>query len=212
MASLTQVCKDLSIGKPRLYALLDRLNIEPEKVGNRRILDDDQVQRIQAVIREQTDRKPTETVQDRPQTDHEPSAKTSTDSNTNDLVLTLRDQISHLKELLGNEQSERQQERQERSNYQLMILQLQKDLQGVRAENAQLQLEHQTSFQAAEPPKDFEDIEEGIQQVDPAIATAGARSSRMGWFALTIAMITALGWFVLQQAPDVQIKLSELVQ
>lgn len=213
MASLTQVCKDLSIGKPRLYALLDRLNIEPEKVGNRRILDDDQVQRIQAVIREQTDRKPTETVQDRPQTDHEPSAKTSTDSNTNDLVLTLRDQISHLKELLGNEQSERQQERQERSNYQLMILQLQKDLQGVRAENAQLQLEHQPTVQTAEPPKDFEDIiEEVVDQVDPVIAETESRSSRVGWFALTIAMITALGWFVLQQAPDVQMRLTDLVR
>ena len=202
MASLTQVCKDLSIGKPRLYALLDRLNIEPEKVGNRRILDDEQVQRIQAVVKEQTDRKPTETVQDRPQTDHEPFAETDSNSSTNDLVLTLRDQISHLKELLGNEQSERQQERQERSNYQLMILQLQKDLQGVRAENAQLQLDHQPPLQTAEPPKDLGDIEEEIQQVDPVIATAEARSSRVGWIAISVCAISALGW-VISQLPSV---------
>jgi hypothetical protein len=93
-----------------------------------------------------------------------------------------------------------------------MILQLQKDLQGVRAENAQLQLEHQTSFQAAEPPKDFEDIEEEIQQVDPVMATAESRSSRGRWIALSIGVITALGWFVLQQAPDVQLKIAEMVR
>ena len=50
--SLTQVCKDLNIGKFRLYALLDRLDIELEKVGNRRVLDHEQVRRIQAVVKE----------------------------------------------------------------------------------------------------------------------------------------------------------------
>ena len=81
----------------------------------------------------------------------------------------------------------------------------------LRSENQKLLLEHQPTVQTAEPPKDFEDIEEGIQ-VDPVMATAGARSSRMGWFALMIAMITALGWFVLQQAPDVQMRLTDLVR
>jgi hypothetical protein len=72
-------------------------------------------------------------------------------------------------------------------------------------------LEHQPTVQTAEPP--FEDIKEDIiEGVDPAIATAGGRSSRMGWVALTIAMITALGWFFLQQAPDVQMRLTDLVR
>ena len=56
------------------------------------------------------------------------------------------------------------------------------------------------------------DIKNTIEEVDPVTAETKTRSSRVGWFALTIAMITALGWFVLQQAPDVQMRLTDLVR
>ena len=132
MTSLTQICKDLGIGKPRLYAMLDRLDIKPAKAGNRRILDDEQVQIIQAAITAQTDRKPTETVQDRPQTVYKPSEQTGTDSSTSELLTTLRDQVAHLKGLLANEQEERRAERQERENYQQMVMVLQGDMKQLR--------------------------------------------------------------------------------
>ena len=72
MTSLTQLCRDLSIGKPRLYGILERLDIQPEQVGNKRLLDNDQVAKVRDALGSKTDRKPTETVQDRPQTDHKP--------------------------------------------------------------------------------------------------------------------------------------------
>ena len=83
----------------------------------------------------------------------------------------------------------------------------------LRSENDRLRLlEHQPTVQTAEPPKDFEDIKEVVDQIDPVIAETESRSSRGGWIALSIGVITALGWFVLQQAPDVQLKLAEMVR
>ena len=75
MTSLTQLCRDLSIGKPRLYGILERLDIQPEQVGNKRLLDNDQVAKVRDALGSKTDRKPTETVQDRSQTDHKPIPK-----------------------------------------------------------------------------------------------------------------------------------------
>ena len=108
MTSLTQLCRDLSIGKPRLYGILERLDIQPEQVGNKRLLDNDQVAKVRDALGSKTDRKP---ITDRPQTDHRPTTHNGSEGNKDELVATLRDQIAHLKELLANEQSERQEER-----------------------------------------------------------------------------------------------------
>ena len=150
MTSLTQLCRDLSIGKPRLYGILERLDIQPEQVGNKRLLDDDQVAKVRDALGSKTDRKPTGTVQDRPQTDHKPTAHSGSEGNKDELVATLRDQIAHLKELLANEQSERQEERQERSNYQQMLMLVQKDVQHLRLENDRLKLLEHTKPEATE--------------------------------------------------------------
>ena len=50
MTSLTQLCRDLSIGKPRLYGILERLDIQPEQVGNKRLLDNDQVAKVRDAL------------------------------------------------------------------------------------------------------------------------------------------------------------------
>ena len=150
MTSLTQLCRDLSIGKPRLYGILERLDIQPEQVGNKRLLDNDQVAKVRDALGSKTDRKPTETVQDRSQTDHKPTTHNGSEGNKDELVATLRDQIAHLKELLANEQSERQEERQERSNYQQMLMMVQKDVQNLRQENDRLKLLEHTKPAATE--------------------------------------------------------------
>ena len=150
MTSLMQLCRDLIIGKPRLYGLLDRLDIKPEQIGNKRLLDNEQVSKIREALRSQTDRKPTETVQDRPQTDRKPTTHNGIEGNKDELVATLRDQIAHLKELLANEQSERQEERQERSNYQQMLIMVQKNVQNLRQENDRLKLLEHTKPVATE--------------------------------------------------------------
>ena len=150
MTSLTQLCRDLSIGKPRLYGILERLDIQPEQVGNKRLLDNDQIAKVRDALGSKTDRKPTATVQDRPQTDHKPTTHNGSEGNKDELVATLRDQIAHLKELLANEQSERQEERQERSNYQQMLMLVQKDVQHLRLENDRLKLLEHTKPEATE--------------------------------------------------------------
>ncbi len=143
MTSLTQLCRDLSIGKPRLYGILERLDIQPEQVGNKRLLDNDQVTKVRDALGSKT-------VQDRPKTDQKPTTYNGSEGNKDELVATLRDQIAHLKELLANEKSERQEERQERSNYQQMLMMVQKDVQNLRQENDRLKLLEHTKPEATE--------------------------------------------------------------
>ena len=143
MTSLTQLCRDLSIGKPRLYGILERLDIQPEQVGNKRLLDNDQVTKVRDALGSKT-------VQDRPKTDQKPTIHNGSEGNKDELVATLRDQIAHLKELLANEKSERQEERQERSNYQQMLMMVQKDVQNLRQENDRLKLLEHTKPEATE--------------------------------------------------------------
>jgi hypothetical protein len=211
MTTLTQLTKDLGIGKGTLYKTLSDLGITPHQQGRKRVLDDDQVQRIQSAIVSASDSRPSETVN-----------RQTRDARTDDsnVINVLQEQIKHLKILLDSEKSEKsqllerlEQEQGSSEKIQQLLSITMAETSKLRSENDRLRLlEHQPITQTAEPPKDFEDIEEAIQQVDPAIATAGARSSRMGWVALTIAMITALGWFFLQQAPDVQMRLTDLVR
>ena len=61
---------------------------------------------------------------------------------------------------------------------QQLMLAMQTETMRLRSENQKLLLEHQSTVQTAEPPKNFEDIEEEIRRVDPVIAET-AKSS--GW-------------------------------
>ena len=199
MTSLTQICKDLGIGKPRLYALLDRLDIRPVKAGNRRILDDEQVKIIQAAITPQTDHKPTETVQDRPQTVYKPPEQTGTDSSKSELLTTLRDQVAHLKGLLANEQEERRAERQERENYQQMVMVLQGDMKQLR----QQLLEPSTqspSFSVTNPvtePEVSADFTETTIRPE-TIANTGSGGRTFGMIALVVLAVAA--WVAITNA------------
>ena len=195
MTSLTQLCRDLSIGKPRLYGILERLDIQPEQVGNKRLLDNDQVAKVRDALGSKTDRKPTETGQDRSQTDHKPITHNGSEGNKDELVATLRDQIAHLKELLANEQSERQEERQERSNYQQMLMLVQKDIQHLRLENDRLKLLEHTKPEATEsiqkeevysrpPAEEFK-----VEDIPPE--TVANRNSRSGSRAFGVGLSVA---------------------
>ena len=212
MTTLTQLTKDLGIGKGTLYKTLSDLGITPHQQGRKRVLDDDQVQRIQSAIVSASDSRPSETVN-----------RQTRDARTDDsnVINVLQKQIEHLKILLDSEKSEKsqllerlEQEQGSSEKIQQLLSITMAETSKLRSENDRLRLlEHQPITQTAEPPKDIkEDIEEEIQKVDPAIATAGTRSSRGGWIALSIGVITALGWFVLQQAPDVQLKIAEMVR
>jgi len=201
MTTLTQLTKDLGIGKGTLYKTLSDLGITPHQQGRKRVLDDDQVQRIQSAIVSASDSRPSETVN-----------RQSRDARTDDsnVINVLQEQIKHLKILLDSEKSEKsqllerlEQEQGSSEKIQQLLSITMAETSKLRSENDRLRLlEHQPTVQTAEPPKEFEDIEEEIQQVDPVIATAASRSSRVGWIAISVCAISALGW-VISQLPSV---------
>ena len=201
MTTLTQLTKNLGIGKSTLYKTLNDLGITPHQQGRKRVLDDDQVQRIQSAIVSASDSRPSETVN-----------RQARDARTDDsnVINVLQEQIAHLKILLDSEKSEKsqllqrlEQEQGSSEKIQQLLSITMAETSKLRSENDRLRLlEHQPTVQTAEPPKEFEDIEEEIQQVDPVIATAASRSSRVGWIAISVCAISALGW-VISQLPSV---------
>ena len=201
MTTLTQLTKDLGIGKGTLYKTLSDLGITPHQQGRKRVLNSDQVQRIQSAIVSASDSRPSETVN-----------RQARDARTDysNVINVLQEQIRHLKILLDSKKSEKsqllerlEQEQGSSEKIQQLLSITMAETSKLRSENDRLRLlDHQPTIQTAEPPKEFEDIEEEIQQVDPVIATAASRSSRVGWIAISVCAISALGW-VISQLPSV---------
>ena len=201
MTTLTQLTKDLGIGKGTLYKTLSDLGITPHQQGRKRVLNNDQVQRIQSAIVSASDSRPSETVN-----------RQARDARTDysNVINVLQEQIRHLKILLDSKKSEKsqllerlEQEQGSSEKIQQLLSITMAETSKLRSENDRLRLlDHQPTIQTAEPPKEFEDIEEEIQQVDPVIATAASRSSRVGWIAISVCAISALGW-VISQLPSV---------
>jgi len=82
----------------------------------------------------------------------------------------------------------------------------------LRSENDRLRLlEHQPTVQTAEPPKDFEDIKEVVDQVDPVIAET-AKSNGWTWPVLTMGILAVGCWVILQISPESQLRIAELVK
>ena len=98
MTTLTQLAKDLQIGKGTLYKVLSNLEITPHKQGRSRVLDDEQIKKIQKVIVSASDRRPSETVK------HQTSNAQTDGSNVAEV---LQAQIEHLKKLLDSEKEEK---------------------------------------------------------------------------------------------------------
>ena len=98
MTTLTQLAKDLQIGKGTLYRTLSDLGITPHKQGRSRVLDDEQIQQIQKVIVSASDRRPSETVRRQTQ---------DVQTDGSNVVEVLRAQIEHLKKLLDSEKEEK---------------------------------------------------------------------------------------------------------
>ena len=98
MTTLTQLAKDLQIGKGTLYKTLSDLGITPHKQGRSRVLDDEQIQQIQKVIVSASDQGPSETVRRQAQ---------DAQTDGSNVVEVLRAQIEHLKKLLDSEKEEK---------------------------------------------------------------------------------------------------------
>ena len=213
MLTLNETRTQLRVGRRRLMLLLDELQIKPVQVhAKRQEITPEQFQQLQQHLRGTEDPQPDQTTSTSTSTDSSTSS-TSDSTTVQPVVELLEQQVAYLKQEIEGHKEEKRELLQSNDRIQQLLSVSMSEGSKLRAELDRLRLlEHQPSIQAAEPPKNFEDIEEGIQQVDPVIATAGARSSRGGWIALSIGVITALGWFVLQQAPDVQLKIAEMVR
>ena len=207
MTTLTQLTKDLGIGKGTLYKTLSDLGITPHQQGRKRVLDDDQVQRIQSAIVPASDSRPSETVN-----------RQTRDARTDDsnVINVLQEQIKHLKILLDSEKSEKsqllerlEQEQGSSEKIQQLLSITMAETSKLRSENDRLRLlEHQPITQTAEPPKDIEDI---IKGVDPVIAET-AKSNGWTWPVLTMGILAVGCWVVLQISPESQLRIAELVR
>ena len=98
MTTLTQLAKDLQIGKGTLYKTPSDLGITPHKQGRSRVLDDEQIQQIQKVIVSASDQRPSETVRRQTQ---------DAQTDGSNVAEVLRAQIEHLKKLLDSEKEEK---------------------------------------------------------------------------------------------------------
>ena len=216
MLTLNEAMRQLQVGRPRLMNLLEALQIKPTQIhAKRRVITAEQFQKIKQYLQGTEDSPPrsSESTNRSSESTNRSSESTNSSSEVQPVVNVLEQQIAYLKqEVEGHKQEKKdilEQMQQQMQHSQQLMVAMQTETMRLRQENQQLLLEHRPPLQTAEQSKD---IKNTIEEVDPVTAETKTRSSRMGWFALTIAMITALGWFVLQQAPDVQMRLSELVQ
>lgn len=97
MTTLTQLAKDLQIGKGTLYKVLSNLEITPHKQGRSRVLDDEQIQKIQKVIVSASGQRPSSVKRQ--------ASNAQTDGSN--VAEVLHTQIEHLKKLLDSEKEEK---------------------------------------------------------------------------------------------------------
>ena len=149
MPSLNQACKQLRIGRIKLFDYLDKLGIEPALVGNTKQISDQHIEQISLTIKK--DSTPVEIKAEQGQLNLESKSgqiqnnfgNTSKSIPQMDLRLfeQMSEEIGHLKQMLAEEKEERRAEREERTNYQTMLAALQQNNQKLLQENSRLQLE-----------------------------------------------------------------------
>jgi hypothetical protein len=209
MMTATEASKELGISRNTFYLRVKDLKIGLVKEGRNSMIQPEDLQRIKEALG--TKRQNVSPVPGRHSRTSQIGQVGHADDSRQEVIDELRSQNTFLKGQVESEKATNAKLLDQMNQSQQLMLAMQTETMRLRSENQKLMLEYQAAptVQTAEPPKDFE---EEIQKVDPAIATAGARSSRGGWIALSIGVITALGWFVLQQAPDVQLKIAEMVR
>ena len=202
MLTLNETRTQLRVGRRRLMLLLDELQIKPMQVhAKRQEITPEQFQQLQQHLHGAEDHQPDQTTSTSTSTD---SSTTSTTDSTivQPVIELLEQQVAYLKQEIEGHKEEKRELLQSNDRIQQLLSVSMSEGSKLRSENDRLRLDHQPTIQTAEPPKEFEDIEEEIQQVDPIIATAASRSSRVGWIAISVCAISALGW-VISQLPSV---------
>ena len=203
MLTLNETRTQLRVGRRRLMLLLDELQIKPLQIhAKRQEISLEQFQQLQQHLYQAEDHQPDQTTSTSTSTD---SSTTSTTDSTivQPVIELLGQQVNYLKQEIEGHKEEKRELLQSNDRIQQLLSVSMSESSKLRSEVERLRLlDHQPTVQTAEPPKDFEDIAEEIQRVDPVIATAETRSSRVGWIAISVCAISALGW-VISQLPSV---------
>ncbi len=205
MYSLTETTRRLHIGKRRLYQLLESEGITPTLKSGHKLLTEADFQHISKTLQHGSEsahksgqvRLDTahDTVQHHAGTAHDTEQHVSdTAHNTPPLLLNrMSSEIEHLRQLLANEQEERRAERQERENYQQMVMVLQGDMKQLRQqllEPSDQSPPFSVTNPVAEPEVSADFTETTIRP--ETVANTGSSGRAFGMIALVI--LAAVAW------------------
>ena len=217
MYSLTETTRQLHIGKRRLYQLLESEGITPTLKSGHKLLTEADFQHISKTLQHGSEsaHKPGLTRLD---TAHDTEQHVSdTAHNTPPLLLNrMSSEIEHLRQLLANEQEERRAERQERENYQQMVMVLQGDMKQLRQQlletstpstfsvsNSATDQAAPMGFAEAVPGADIPvDITEEATPQYEAIVSNDSWGSRLKAFGLISTAMLVIAFFLTINNPD----------
>ena len=201
MMTATEAYKTLGISRNTFYLRVKDLGIDLVKSGRNSMIQPEDLQRIKEALG--TKRQNLSSVLGRHTRTSETGQVGHADDSRQEVIDELRSQNTFLKGQVESEKTTNAKLLEQMNQSQQLMLAMQTETMRLRQENQKLLLDHQPTVQAAEPPKDFEDIKEDIiEGVDPVIAETESRSSRVGWIAISVCAISALGW-VISQLPSV---------
>ena len=206
MMTATQAYKELGISRNTFYLRVKDLGIELVKEGRNSMIQPEDIQRIKEALG--TKRQNVSSVLGRHSRTSQTGQVGHADDSRQEVIDELRSQNTFLKGQVESEKATNAKLLDQMNQSQQLMLAMQTETMRLRSENQKLLLEHQPSIQAAEPPKDFEDI---IKGVDPVIAET-AKSNGWTWPVLTMGILAVGCWVVLQISPESQLRIAELVR
>ena len=200
MISLTEATRKLRIGKRRLYQMLEQEGITPTLKSGHKLLDQDQFNRLASTLQNGQEAFQGMDQSGSAQGHHGADMASGTkqaDSNpiyepTPALMQRMSSEIDHLRELLANEQAERRAERQERENYQQMVMVLQGDMKQLRQQL--LEAPSTSSFSVVKPEAEPDTPVEFTESTTrpETVASTGRRGSSFLGVGLSVAAIVGV--------------------
>ena len=200
MISLTETTRRLRIGKRRLYQMLEQEGITPTLKSGHKLLDQDQFNRLASTLQNGQEAFQGMDQSGSAQSHHGADMASGTkqaDSNpiyepTPALMQRMSSEIDHLRELLANEQAERRAERQERENYQQMVMVLQGDMKQLRQQL--LEAPSKSSFSVVRPEAEPDTPVEFTESTTrpETVASTGRRGSSFLGVGLSVAAIVGV--------------------
>ena len=202
MYSLTETTRRLHIGKRRLYQLLESEGITPTLKSGHKLLTEADFQHISKTL----------------QHGSEPTHKSGqakfdtardTAHNTPPLLLDrMSSEIEHLRQLLANEQEERRAERQERENYQQMVMVLQGDMKQLRQQLLEtptpstFSVSNSATEQAAPRPDTPVDFTGEAAPQPEAVVSNNSWGNRLTAFGLIGTTVVVISFLIAINNPD----------